>query len=162
MPFNPVQGGKTLLSWSFPEFIKHPRTKGWLIGASSIGAALLLYSFFTANFLFGMIVIIVAIILFIHHIYEPQKIIFFIKEQGIQLNTRYYPYKEMENFWIIYEPPEVKTLYFEFKGFRPRLHIPLVHQKPEEIKLYLRPNLSEDLKKENEPLSDGLGRILRL
>ncbi|KKU49315.1 MAG: hypothetical protein UX68_C0001G0063, partial [Parcubacteria group bacterium GW2011_GWA2_46_9] len=71
--------------------------------------------------------------------------------------------KDLKSFWIIYEPPEVKMLYFDFKNaWRPRLPIPLQDENPIEVRRLLLKYLEEDLSRESEPTSDALSRLLRL
>ena len=155
--------GKTLISWEFPEYIKHERGRNWLIGAILIGGSLFVFVFFTANFLFGVILVIAAIIMFLHHRGEPDMINFSILEDGLELGEKFYAYKDIKNFWIIYEPPKVKSLYFDFKNvFRPRLNLPLENINPLKIRETLLNYLEEDLEQENEPPTDGLARWLKL
>ena len=48
-----------------------------------------------------------------------------------------------KSFFIIYQPPEVKSLYFEFKALtKPRLVIPLKDQNPVEIRKTLLEHLA--------------------
>ena len=64
---------------------------------------------------------------------------------------------------MIYEPPEVKNLYIEFKNvLRPRLGIPLQNEKPLEIRDLLLKHLPENKEREHEPISDGLSRFFKL
>ncbi len=155
--------GKKLISWNFPEFIKYERSRGWYVIALIIGGLLLLYAVVTVNFLFALIVIIVAVILFLKTSEEANNIEFTIYEAGIKVGEKFYEYKELKNFYLIYEPPEVKSLYLDFQSsLRPRLQIPLEDKNPVKVREILLDYLNEDLDKENEPISDGLGRILKL
>ncbi len=155
--------GKILASWQFPEFVKYERGSAWYVGASIIGAGLILYSILTNNYLFAIIVILIAFIVLIYLIREPMLINFDITEDGLELGSHFYPHKEIKHFWIIYEPPEVKRLYFEFKsGFRPRISIPLLDQNPLKVREMLLSYLSEDLEKEEESTTDLLERKFKL
>jgi hypothetical protein len=128
-----------------------------------IGVFLLLFAIFTANFLFAMIIIIAAVILFLRHNEPAKNIIFTIYEDGIRVGNKFYEFKEIKDFYVIYEPPEVKSLYFEFKSvLQPRLQISLEDMNPIKVREILLDYLEEDLDQENEPLSDGLGRMLKL
>ena len=109
-----------------------------------------------------MIVMIVAIILYINHKKDPLTINFQIKEDGIVLGNKFYPYKEIKNFWIIYETP-TKSLYFDFESnWRPRLSVPIINQDPLQIRKILLKYLAEDLEQKEEPLSETLSRFLKL
>ena len=155
--------GKVLLNWQFPEFIKYQRTVSWYIWTALIVIGLIIYSIFTANFFLIVIVLMVLLILFIHYKQEPLLVNFEIAEGGIVLANKFYPYKDIKNFWLIYEPPDTKFLYFDFvNAWRPRLIIPLDKQNPLQIRKILLKYLTEDLEQKNEPLSEALGRFLKL
>ena len=93
----------------------------------------------------------------------PQEVIFQITDLGIVIGTRFYAYSELKNFYIIYNPPQVKTLFLSAKSLtQPLLRIPLLDTNPIEVKHSLREFLTEDLEKEDEPLSEKLGRNLQI
>jgi hypothetical protein len=69
----------------------------------------------------------------------------------------------LRDFFIIYNPKEeVKMLFFETTGLKPRLRIPLVDEDPTQIRKTLLNFLEEDLKQEDEPLSDYIARKWKL
>ena len=154
--------GQVLFSWSFSEFPRYERNQSWYVWLAVAVIFLLIYSFFAANFLFGLITLITALIILLFH-QTNGKVEFRITEDGILVNQRFYEYKTLKNFYIIYEPPEVKTLYFEPKSiFSPRVPIDLGSQDPVKIREILKQYLAEDLERENEPLSDQTSRLLKL
>lgn len=158
-----IDVGKTLASWQFPEFIKYQYTTGWYISFGIIFGLLLLYSILTANILFTLILLIAAGIIYMNRRRQPENIHFSITEEGIVLDEKLYEWPEIKNFWVIYEPPEVKTLYFDFKNFYlPRLPIPLQDQSPVRIREMLLDYIDEDIEREGEPISDNLSRNLRI
>lgn len=151
------------LSWNFLEYTPHQRQKSWYVIASFIFLAFLAYAILTANFLFGLIIIMVAILIFVNHNKEPEELTFSIVQNGIMVDDRLYRFKEIKKFWLLYEPPEVKNIYFEFKsGLTPVLMIPLNDQNPLVIRKILKENLVEDLEKENESTADALARYFKL
>ncbi len=167
MPINlaqqPKDLGKTLAEWQFPEFVKYKRSRSWYITAGIVVALLLIYSAVTANILFAMIIVIASIIFIINQKREPKMVSFKITEEGIVVDETLYEWPEIKNFWIIYEPPKVKNLYFEFKSLLlPRLPIPLQDQDPVKIREILLDHIDEDIDREGEPISDGISRALKL
>jgi len=151
------------ISWNFPEYIKHSRKRGWYIWSSLIALLIIVYSLLVTNYLFALLVVMFGIILIINHRQDPQKINFTIDHDGIHLDKKLYKYKDIDKFWVIYQPPHAKNLYFEFKtSIRPKLSIPLDKQDPLEIKSFLRQYLEEDLEQEEESLTDIFGRIFKL
>ena len=150
--------GDIIHEWTILEYEKHTRGMVWYILAAVLGLALVLYGVFTGNFLFSLIVILAAIILFMQAHQDPRQIPFQITDLGVIVGTRFYPYSEFENFYIIYNPPEVKTLFIETKNtLQPMLRIPLLDMNPIEVKHSLREYLPEDIEKE-EPLTDRAAR----
>lgn len=159
----PEEHGKTLISWKFSEYKNHKRGFLWYVLAFIIIAGLLLYSVFSVNFLFGVIVILMVIIYFFYFTRQPRKIDLKITEDGIELDGKFYSYKELKKFWVIYDPPKVKNLYLDFKSIsKPLISIPLEDQNPVEVRKALLDYLEEDIEKEEESASDGLSRILKL
>lgn len=155
--------GKTLINWHFPEFEKPERNINWYIILFLISGSLLLYSFLTLNFLFAIIVIMVVVIIFLQQRKEVIELEIKIKEAGIEIGEKFYFYKDLDKFFIIYEPPEISNLYIEFKSrTKPDLSIPLKDQNPIKVRDILLDFLVEDVDKEEEPLSDSLTRILKL
>lgn len=154
--------GKVFFQWKFPEFTQHKRGQAWYIWGGIAVGLLLLYSLITLNFLFGVIIIISTLIIVMFQ-RSQNEIDFEIAEDGISVNQKFYPYKIIRIFYIIYEPPEVKTLYFEPKSFfNPRIPIALESQDPVKIRKLLQQYLDEDLDREDEPVSDQTSRMLKL
>ncbi|MFH1207159.1 MAG: hypothetical protein V1668_00955 [Patescibacteria group bacterium] len=156
--------GKVLAEWEFDEFPKHQRTKKWYITAIIITGGLLLYAIISLNYLFAAIIIIIGVIIMMQNRREPQRLNLQICEDGLVIGANtYYEWKIVKNFWIVYEPPEVKNLYFDFKaGIRPSISLPLDKQNPLNIRKILLNYLPEAVDQENESFSDGLRRMLKL
>ncbi len=153
----------SVIEWEFPEYTPAIRTKKWYVLMILILLALIIYAILTDNFLFALIIVMFGIIIFINQRHEPQKIKITLSSQGIKLGEKEYPYSQLSNFWLIYNPPVVKNLYFIFKNsWRPHLSIPLTEQNPLEVRSFLRRYLPEDLEQEGEPLSDVLGRLFKI
>lgn len=152
-----------LISWTFPEFIKHQRSKWWYVITFTLSALLLIYTIISANWLFALIIIMIDVILVILQHKEPMEVDFLITKKGVQMDQKFLPYKELDKFWLIYEPPSIKNLYLVTKSkLRPRLSIPLGDINPLKVRQILLEYLDEDLSKEDEPTSEALSRILKI
>ena len=78
-------------------------------------------------------------------------------------DDKFYDYDAVRYFYILYKPPELKNLYFEFKAVtKPRLIVPLENQNPLEIRDILNQYLTENLEKEEEPASEALRKLFKL
>lgn len=150
--------GNPLYEWSFPEYEKFSRGRLWYAVMIGLGVVFVVYGMVTGNFLFSLIIALFGIILFLQQHQDPHEIAFAVTDLGIILGNRFYPYKELEAFYIIYNPP-VKTLFFETKNLiRPRIHVPMGDQNPLDLRFALLEFLPEDLEKDTEPTSEMAAR----
>jgi len=151
--------GDVLRQWTVQEYNRHQRGLWWYIFMISTGLGLVFYGLFTNNFLFALIIILAAIILFIQSYQEPPQVIFQITELGVILGNRFYSYSRLSNFYVIYQPPEIKTLFIRPKNsLRPLIRVPLLDENPLTVRDSLKTFLEEDLEKEAEPMSDLFAR----
>ena len=161
--YSKEDNGELLAAWGFPEYSKIERNKSWYISFVIITIGILIYSYFTKNPLFAIIIILFTVIYTISERKEPEEIQIGILEDGLIINNKFIIYKEIKNFYIIYHPPTVKNLYIQYKSqLRPRLAIPLENQNPVEIRDLLLRYIDEDLEKEDVPTSEGISRLLKL
>lgn len=152
-----------LISWRVPEYRKYDRSRRWYALAAAVLAALLAYAIFSANFLFAIILIVIAVTVVLQDKHQPAELDFAIANEGIHIGRRFYVYGVFQHFWIFYEPDQAKTLFFEFKNkVRPRLAVPLFNKNPLHIRSTLLKFLPEDSGKEFEPLSEQLSRLLKI
>ncbi len=159
---NQMPHGEAFFAWDFTEFDRHVRTKTWYLAAGAAALALIAYSVFTSNLLFALIILLVAFIVIVRDYVEPNTLTFVIYEDGIAVGSKFISYKELANFYIIYEPPRVKRLYFKPKGLGQTISIPLDDQNPIEIREVLLRYVKEDLDTEYEHPNDSWGSLLRL
>lgn len=155
--------GDVVFDWVVNEYEKHERSKRWYVIMAVVGLGLLLFSVISGNYLFALVVVLFGIVLFLQDIQQPMEVAFAITEAGIVVGSTYYPFKEISKYWMIYNPPEVKNIYFSTNSvLKHRLQVPLLDNDPRPIRDFLNQFLIEDLDQEEEPLSDKLGRMLKL
>ncbi len=157
------QEGKIIKQWQFPEYVKYQRGKAWYIAAGIIGGGLFLFGLLTNDFLFSIIIVMVGLIALNSEKREPLTMTFQITTRGIKLNDRFYPYTDIESFWLAYDPPEVKKIYFLLKNiFHQVLVIPFDKESPLDLRELLGKYLEEDLDKEGETTAEALGRFIKI
>ncbi|MBP9695455.1 MAG: hypothetical protein KBD73_03580 [Candidatus Magasanikbacteria bacterium] len=163
-PLHPdLPTGESLHHWKVEEFFQYARNRSWYIFMISSGLVLVLYGILSNNFLFSLIIILTAIILFMHSRQEPQAIPFHITELGVVIGNRFYHYDELSGFYVVYQPPDVKVLFFLPKSpLRPRLSVPLYDINPVEVRETLLAYLPEDTEHTEEPVSHMVARQWRL
>lgn len=158
-----VNMGEIVYEWTVKEYDQPERDRRWYIVMGILGAFLLVYAIASANYLFALLIALFGIILFMHDLVAPGDVPFAITETGIVLGKKYYRFSELESFWMIYDPPAVKNLYFSQNNIlHHRLTIPLLDNDPRPIREYLNQFVEEDLDQEEEPASDKLARMFRL
>lgn len=155
--------GVEFMRWEVYEYPKYERGRLWYLLMAMVGGGLLIYSLISGNFLFALILVMFALVLYMSAANEPAKVHFVVAEDGVGLGNAFYPYKEMRSFWFVYDPPEVSNLYIDFRsGIHPRLIVDLEAQNPNEVREVLSQFIREDFSREDEPLSDILGRVLKI
>ena len=152
-----------MLQWEVYEYARYERGALWYAIAILSGLGLLVYAILTSNFLFALIIVMFSLALYLSIITEPAKIRFALTEDGLEIGRIRYPYREIKSFWLIYDPPEVKNLYFYFRSpLRPRLTIDLADANPVQVRLALLTRVHEDLTQAEEPLTEIIGRLFKI
>ena len=155
--------GKILASWEFKEYSEHEHNGLWYAGFLVIAILLFIYALWVANFLFAIFIALASFVMLLRHKTPPHDVQLQIRSDGVLIGEDFYRFKEFKNFWILYEPPQVKNLYFEFVSrFRPHVMIPLQNQNPVTIRSLLGKVIEEDFLKEDEAVSEFLGRQLKI
>lgn len=155
-----VEAAATLYEWHAPEHEHRPKTPVWFavlaVGTTIIVATLL----FMANFIGAICIALLGAL--IYHIAQqkPAVVRYRIMVDGVALNNTLYHYRDLENFNIVYEPQEVKTVILRSKHrFTPLIHMEIGEADPVEIREILLEFLFEDQNLE-EPLVDIFARRL--
>lgn len=149
------------ISWEAPEFIHYPKSWLWFLIVSITGVALAIYFLFQKDFLTAVLfVLLLVVVLFFAR--SPAKTLrIHLGYNGIKINNLQLPYQQVKSFWIVYEPPEVKTLNFETSAYLNRfVTLQLSEQDPIYIRSFLLQYLPEDLDK-GELFADKLSRNLK-
>ncbi len=154
--------GEVFFEWQVPEYMTHERSSWWYIGMIVFALALIIYSIFTANFLFALIVILSAFILFLKSYYSPAILDFQITEEGISLGNQFFAWEMIKDFYIIYKPPAVKKIFFNLKRFGPDLSITISDANPLLVREILLRYLDENLEKDRQSLDDLMETIFKL
>lgn len=170
------QTNQKYLQWPVPEYRTPKRNRTWYIVAAAFLAICVFFSFFTvsswklvflgynSNFLFVLILIIAAAIMYINENRPPLMVNIELGPEGIKVGSKFYDYDDLKNFCVLYKPKQsIKNLYFEFKtSARPRLSIPLRRMDALTVRNFLVKYLDEDLERSNAPLSEQLTKLLKL
>ena len=72
--YHPDEFGDILVSWEVDEYPQHERSRMWYILASVVGIGLIVYAVLTSNFLFAVIILMIAVIMVLSMFTKPEKI----------------------------------------------------------------------------------------
>lgn len=162
-PAEDIDIGDPLLAWEVDEYPKHQRSKTWYVLACLVGVALIVYAIATANFLFAVIILMIGVIMLLSSFKEPDRIPVVITNTGVLIDDTYYDYDHVRDFSLIYDPPHSKLLYIDFHSrLQPILPIPLEDTDPNEVRRALLPFCAENLKRNEERLTDIARRMYKL
>jgi hypothetical protein len=151
-----------LLSWPTKAHDHYIRGTGWYAVFGTLWTAAVVYSVWTYNFTFAALLVMFAAVIAVQATRPPHEFEVALTELGVLVGDRFISYRELVDFWIIYDPP-VTSLYLDIKsGMVTRLHIGLENIDPNAVRDILKKNVREDLTHESEPMIDTLSRILRI
>jgi hypothetical protein len=161
----PLEGefGAEYLAWEVWDKPNYQRGPLWYAAMVLIGMLLLLYAVFSANFLFALIILMFGLILYLTTKTPPARIRAAITDDGILLGRMLYPYRDIGSFWMVYDPPAVKSLYLDFRNaLQSQVVIDLEDSNPNMVRERLARFVREDVNRVDEPLSDMVGRFLKI
>ncbi|MBI4434761.1 hypothetical protein HY635_03010 [Candidatus Uhrbacteria bacterium] len=158
----PDEHGKILLSWTFPEHEQHARGRSWYIATTVIAIALLIYAFATKNFLFAVLIVMIAVVFYLRDAQSPPELTCEIMEKGVAIAGRFTSYADYHDFWILEEDDVPSKLHLHHRGMRPQFGIPLAGVDPAKVREVLRQHMTESEEEHEEPAADTIGRALKL
>lgn len=153
--------GETLLTWTFAEYEEYVRGRRWYVLAGIVAALLLGYAFMTKNFLFAVIIIMTAVIVYLRHTRSPQQLTCELTSRGIGCAGKYWAYDDLHGFWIVSRERSSPMLYLHTNGFRPQFGVPIEEGFVDRVREILRAHVTEQERGE-EPAADFIGRVLKL
>ncbi|MDQ5952700.1 MAG: hypothetical protein QG626_829 [Patescibacteria group bacterium] len=157
-----IDVGRVILAWETWEFIPVQRSSRWYILASAAGLGMLIYALLTNNFVFALIIVMFAVIILMRDLKKPSRVQAAITSEGVVFNNEFYPFNDIKDFSVIFEPP-VSNLYLGFNNrFAPLVSIPLDDADPNQVRAELLPFIFENLERDSESLTDTLSRVYKL
>ena len=151
-----------VVRWKAPDYYSNQKGPLWSVMAG-VGAIILsLLLIYTGNY-FTVIIVILAIIVAFQISHEkPETIEFAIDESGVISRNQYYPFDELESFWVSKHGNRKYILYIETASrLKGPLTIPLGQQGVAAVKGVLLGHLPEEFNY-GEMFSDKLIRIFKL
>lgn len=152
-----------VIRWMAPEYKRHEKGRLWFMIAGVIVLMLVVYFILTDSASAAIAFLLLGALYFLVHRSELQKIKIEINEVGIKIGKREtIHYSQIQNFWIMFDPPHNTTLNILLIGKMSRhIQIELGEQDPSIVRRYLRQQIPEVEGKE-ESIWDILMRILKI
>lgn len=155
--------GQELLAWLTYDRPTYQRGPRWYWGMGALCLGLLIYAVASANFLFALIVLMCAIIVYLSTLAEPRIIRVAVTETGVVVGKRFHPFRDIARFWFVYEPPTVRNLYLQTRGgFGSRMAVDVGEMNPNDVRLVLGDFVAEEMVDSDEPMADILSRVLKI
>jgi hypothetical protein len=151
--------GSIAYEWDVREYDEHDRPRSWYIVMITLGIILVFFGIFSNNFLFSLIILLFAIILYIQAHQEPQEVPVALTDVGVVVGNRLYQYNEFANFFILFEPGTITSVFFVPKAtLKPRIELDVGTLDVVEVRSFLTQFLTEDLDAEEIPVSEHFRR----
>jgi hypothetical protein len=150
------------MSWIAPEYPKHKRGKLWIIIIVGLLLAAIILGVMHKAWTFSLAIGVFAIVYFIIHKQQPSDVEVSISDIGIKVGERKYPFPRIKSFWMVYEPPFIKTLNIKvLDEFAVDIAIELNSQDPSIIRNYLIERIPEK-EGNSESLSNIFARLFKI
>lgn len=137
--------GRTVLSWTAPEFREIERGALWITIAGVCSLLLIAFAIWQDTYTFAIVILLLGGIYFLTHNKKPREITIALTTNGIVRGAEFFPYLDIETFWILFLPQDnIKTLHFVTRSGMIREHsIELEDQEMGEVSHFLGGHISE-------------------
>lgn len=154
---------RATISWIAPEFLQHPKSTRWWVTAAIVVLVSMVLEALSGNWTMLAATLAFAFTYYLSHEYHPPRHTKInISDLGVKIGHRKIHYSEIEYFWIIYNPPEVKRLFIRLKGsLLPDLVFELEDQDPHAVREVLEKHLVE-VTGVREHYTESLLRLFKL
>jgi hypothetical protein len=88
------------ISWQAPEYIHTEKSADWYWIVGIITFSIALIAIILNNLIFGILIIISSITLSLYAARPAKMIDMEINDAGVKIGSYFYPYSELESFWI--------------------------------------------------------------
>jgi len=152
-----------VFAWQHDNYVYYPKNRNWYIVSFLVLIFAVAWTIWVENYFFGAFLVLFYFLIILLDHRPPEAVEFVITPAGIKSGNNFYFWREISDFYIVYQPGGLKNLYFEFNNIlNGRLVIPLNDQDPIAIRNFLLKYIKEDFDREVEPISERLRRYLKL
>lgn len=153
---------KNILQWQTLDSIPYQRGLIWKINALIAVLLAVVLGYYFDALTFSLAILAFAFAYYVSLRHPPRPVNVSIREDGISLNKKLYPYSQIKRFWIIYEPPYLSVLHLHLRGkLFTEIKIHLADQSPATIRTILKSHI-EELPNQQESFGEILTRLLKI
>lgn len=134
---------KPPINWHAPEYYFREKSADWYWAVGIISLSAAATSIILDNVLFGLLLVIGAFSLMIYASRRPAIIDIEINEKGVKAGKVFYPYSNLDSFWVEETHSYPKILLRSKKVLVTHIVIHLEEKDPEEVREFLREHLPE-------------------
>lgn len=157
-----LEHDEVVLEWKTPEFIPHPKGPVWFMTAAGLMVTFTAYAILTGSATMAIVFILLGGVYYLTHNQAPRILSIKITKLGLYVGNRFYPFNNLNAFWIVYNPPYVRRLYLRTSDKTNReIKIELNDQSPVTLRHALAREIPE-IEGGQENKADILIRLLRL
>lgn len=147
------------LEWQTEEFSYYEKSKTWFIFGGFLFFLVVGYFVIEKQITTSLTFLLLGLTIYIFSLKKPRNIKCRIENYQITADTSSYSYRDIESFWIFYEPPDFKVISLKLKKpYLPLIQIPLGDEDPIRIRKILLEFLHEE--EQEESFSDRMARFL--
>lgn len=165
-PVNPEQQkahhGDVHHAFYAPEFLDYERGMVWYAVAGGISLLIIAVGILNQAITFVIAYLLAMAVYFLLHHREARLLEVAITTYGIRIDGEFFPYNEIRNFWVIWDPPYVADLKITVhRRLHPIRTIHIFGQDPEHLRQLLSSHITEATDR-GESHTSTLIRMLRL
>ena len=132
------------IEWRTPQYIHTEKTSDWYWIVGIITVTIVLISVVLNNVIFAVLVLISSFTLSLYASHRPELIENEINESGIKKGNLYFPYSEIESFWVESGDRYPRILFKQKHKLSQFLTVLIHTEDAEDIKSYLSQHLAEE------------------
>lgn len=155
---------ETDIKWKAPEYLFYPKTASWFYWSIFITLAILAFSIWQSNFLFGFFVVVAEMLILSWANRKPEIIDFALDQKGLTIRgVKPYPYTELKSFGLTELEPKESDFVEIILYFKRRLRTAMIILVPKEKSSEIQAALVKKIPKVDADLTifDALERIIR-
>lgn len=134
---------KTPITWQAPEYYYREKSADWYWAVGIISVSAAATAIILENVLFGLLLIIGAFSLMIYASRRPEIIDIEINEKGVRMGRVFYPFANLDSFWVEENHSYPKILLRSKKVLVSHIIVHLENENPEDVREFLREHLPE-------------------